>query len=252
MWRIIGSAGTVNVGDIGKVNFAGSVVQIGTGSPGVVFGSSTAVGGSVAEAASATAILHPKTQATIRYGVTPFSRSSDSGIGNDLGSWELTLTFRDGAGQVAATLIEVRISGVGVGNVTPVQETRLIHFDSQEFPAPSTHFRTFSKRPSDALTFHRLDFRNNAYYVERRVDSARVVPDWAWAGRFHGVSRRNRLIEVGRRPPAPRMAVAVPSPSTATSSVVISHFAINRRFMDPSVLRRGQALEAYKPRAVFT
>src|SRR5579872_5394142 len=38
MWSTVGSAGTVDVGDIGKVNFAGSVVQIGFDSKNISFG----------------------------------------------------------------------------------------------------------------------------------------------------------------------------------------------------------------------
>ena len=104
-WSSAGSAGTVNIADIGKVVFANSVVQL----QGIdlVFNQPTPL-------ADLPAV---QTQAVIRYGVTPVEGVLN---GQELG---LKLRYRDGSGRVVAVLIQVDIaSGT---------ETRTATFDSE-------------------------------------------------------------------------------------------------------------------------
>jgi hypothetical protein len=154
MWSTVGSTGTVDLADVGKVIFAGSVVQL----PGVTGGGTRGAQGE-SGAASPEAVGFPLTTARIRYDVTP-----DAGVNRFL--LILKLLYRGGAGRVVAKLVQVAIPQVGVTEVPQpaVTETTLLTFDSAaqefsgEFQAREVAFS--STDPG------KLDFVNNAYYVE--------------------------------------------------------------------------------------
>jgi hypothetical protein len=147
MWSSVGSAGTVDVKDLSKVIFAKSIVQLGPGiAPPVVTRK--------AASAKAVKVTGTKVTATIRYGVT------QEGLGGLLqaGLVELNLRYRDGDGQVVASLIEVAIA-TGV-------ETTLIKWDSTSFGvSPSPNFQVRFVTNTGALARRLLNFRDNAYYV---------------------------------------------------------------------------------------
>ncbi|MGA3023489.1 MAG: hypothetical protein ABSF98_01830 [Bryobacteraceae bacterium] len=154
MWSTVGSTGTVDLADVGKVIFAGSIVQI----PGV---SSTGVRNAHREsgAASHEAVVFPLTTARIRYDVTP-----DAGVNRFL--LTLKLLFRGGSGQVVAKLVQVAIPQVGVYEVPEpaVTETTLLTFDSAaQDPSGEFQAREVTFLPTDP---GKLDFTNNAYYIE--------------------------------------------------------------------------------------
>jgi hypothetical protein len=140
-WSSVGSAGTVDVADIGKVVFAKSVVQL----QGFDLVVST-------PAPSAAALPVVQTHAVIRYGVTPVQGVLSTQL-------TLRLRYRDGSGQVVATLIEVDIS---TGTETP-----LCRFDSRALGPPSN---AFQDKSSDCA--QTLNFENHAYYVEVTLTGA--------------------------------------------------------------------------------
>ena len=138
MWSSVGSVGTVDVADIGKVVFDGPIVQLGHGlAPPMVGG---------------LARTRPQVSATIRYGVTP----EGFGPARIVAALELWPRFRQGDGRVVATLIEVNInSGV---------ETTLITFDSVPFGAGGPASFHVGQAASDGSQ-HELNFSHCAYYV---------------------------------------------------------------------------------------
>jgi len=145
-WSSAGSAGTVNIADIGKVVFANSVVQL----QGIdlVITQPTPLAGLPAV----------RTEAVVRYGVTPVEGALN---GQELG---LKLRYRDGSGRVVAALIQVDIaSGT---------ETRTATFDSG---APGfTRSNAFQVNGPGLGTT--LDFSNNAYYVELTLTGSAHPP----------------------------------------------------------------------------
>jgi hypothetical protein len=155
MWSTVGSTGTVDLADVGKVIFAGSVVQLPGVSSGGVSDSPIASG-----VASTEAAVFPKTTARIRYDVTP-----DAGVNRFL--LTLKLLYRGGSGQVVAKLVQVSIPQVGISEVPEpaVSETTLLTFDSAADQPASSEFqaREVTFLPTDP---GKLDFVNNAYYVE--------------------------------------------------------------------------------------
>jgi hypothetical protein len=141
-WSSAGSAGTVDIADLGKVVFDKSIVQLQ--------GFDLVVG--AANAAQPPVVSpFPVTRAVIRYGVTPVE-------GVLLGGYALRLRYRDGAGQVVAHLIQVDIAS---GTETPVAS-----FDSGLFP------RRNDFRVNTGGSSATLDFENNAYYVELTLTAA--------------------------------------------------------------------------------
>jgi hypothetical protein len=162
MWSNVGSAGTVDVADIRKVVFINSVVQLGL--------SLLPPLPRLAAAAAPPALLFPEVQARVRYGITPQLVASVALL-------KLRLHFRDGAGQVIATLIEVGIPFSIGGSENAVPETSLITFDSQLFPGNRSEFRTHEVL---GTANRALDFVNNAYYVELLLKAPErpiVTPD---------------------------------------------------------------------------
>ena len=94
----------------------------------------------------------------IRYGVTPVD-----GVLNQLGLG-LNLRYRDGSGRVVAVLIEVDIA---TGNEQPP----IITFHSK-MSVPSNAFQV----KVQGLSNKKLDFTNNAYYVELMLTASSHPP----------------------------------------------------------------------------
>lgn len=143
----------MDLADVGKVVFAGSVVQL----PGI---SEVIKAQREASAASPAAVGFVTTTARIRYDVTP-----DAGVNRF--ALILKLLYRSGPGQVVAKLVEVAIPEVGPSEVpeNAVSETTLLTFDSQSAVSSPDKFqaREVAFLPTDP---GKLDFVNNAYYVE--------------------------------------------------------------------------------------
>ena len=145
-WSSAGSAGTVDVADLGIVAFDKSIVQL-KGFDLVT-----------QPLAVQSALAFPVTRAVIRYGVTPV-QGVLTGV-----QLSLRLRYRDGSGQVVAHLIEVDIpSGT---------ETVRITFDStQPGGTKVIHDNAFQVFNSGD-TFGAFDFTNHAYYVELTLTAA--------------------------------------------------------------------------------
>jgi hypothetical protein len=141
-WSSVGSAGTVDVADLGKVAFDKSSVQL-QGFDLVVSPSATQA------EADRSAIALPTVRAVVRYGVTPVE-----GVLTGAQLY-LVLRYRDGSGHIAANLIEVDINAG--------TETTRITFDSKD--GNSVHDDAFQVYASKDY-YSSFDFRNHAYYVE--------------------------------------------------------------------------------------
>lgn len=151
MWSSVGSVGMVDVGDISKVVFGGSVAQLGHGVGGIV----------VNHGVVARVISLPQTTATIRYAVT-----AEGFQGTELGLWRLQMRYRTGIGRVSATLIEVDLGAAVVPPVTgPVVETSLLTVESSI--SSGDQFVTYyvTATPGSDQSRHILDFNRHAYYV---------------------------------------------------------------------------------------
>jgi hypothetical protein len=161
MWSSIGSGGVVDVGDLTKVVFGGSVAQLGHGIGGIAVTRSTI----------ARAISLPQTTATIRYAVP-----EDGFQGTAVGVWRLQMRYRTGTGRVSATLMEVDLGVVIVPSVIgPVVETPLLMVESA---VPSgdefvTYYATATPRSDQAK--HVFDFNNHAYYVVVTLSGEEIV-----------------------------------------------------------------------------
>jgi hypothetical protein len=153
LWTSVGSAGTVNPPDAGKVVLAGSLVQLG-GLGGVINPSpGAAVRRSIGPGQG------PESQATIRYNVTAVDGvfNPDMTLGLSVG---LGVVFRRGSGQVAARLVQVSIPALEA-RPNSVMETTLVEFQSEQ-PNPNA----FAWEDSLGSFSGLFDFTANAYYVE--------------------------------------------------------------------------------------
>jgi hypothetical protein len=157
LWSSVGSAGTVNPPDLGKVVLAGSIAQLGA-TGGVVSASPQVAAARTGRGTGA----GPGTQAVIRYGVAAI----DAGF-NPIPNVGLGMVCRTGNGQVAARLVQVSI--VFSKPLPGVVETTLIELQAQPANLFSAQV-TFSSSPT-------LDFQANVYYVEVTLSAAGdVVP----------------------------------------------------------------------------
>jgi hypothetical protein len=146
----VGSVGTVDPADAGKVVFAGSVAQLSGNRPGKT---------EPAQADTPEVILFPTVSATIRYEVTP---DSD---GAELGSLMLLLRYSPGQGGVLATLTEVPILLFDPHDPGTVTETALLQFDSADFERSAGFQTKLVGGPTGPTPNHVLDFTNNVYYI---------------------------------------------------------------------------------------
>jgi len=134
-WSSAGSAGAVDVADIGKVVFAQSVVQI--------HGFDV-----ILQAEPAAALPLTQTNAVIRYGLAPVEGLLGEGLPF------LQLRYRSGRGRVVAVLVEV--------DIPTGAEKPWVRFDSQDFPGGIT-FQVQRSQPAPSGS---VDFENHAYYIE--------------------------------------------------------------------------------------
>lgn len=153
LWTTIGSGGTVEKNDIGKIFFNHAVVQMGSlpvNQPGA--------GWNVTKRA---AITQPSESAIIRYNVTAvdglFFQTRPCGGGADCLGPGLTLRFLDNGSRarVFARLVEVDMA-TGLENYP-------LTFDSNSFP-PSNNYQLQHQGACGQIL--RFDFRNKAYYIE--------------------------------------------------------------------------------------
>jgi len=152
LWSCVGSAGTVDPADIGKVVFAGSVVQM----PGVVIGP-------VEPGARVSVPPRPQAKAVIRYSVTPVDGVALQS--KPLERYALRVVARTGSGGVHVRFLQVPMI---TGPATQIGETALIDFPLQDGFA-AAGFNVFS---SVNVSAPELDFVNNSYYVEITLNEA--------------------------------------------------------------------------------
>jgi hypothetical protein len=140
-WSSAGSAGTVDVADVGKVVFDKSIVQLQ--------GFDLVAPPATQAAVGPTAVTSTLISAVIRYGVTPVEGVL---MGQQL---RLKLRYRDGSGHIMANLIEVDIDeGTEISKIT---------FDSSQ--SNSVHNNGFQIYTSRDY-YSSFDFANHAYYVQ--------------------------------------------------------------------------------------
>jgi hypothetical protein len=100
IWSTAGSAGTVDVADLTKVVFYGSVVQLGQAAP--------TIENSTPDAEEQIVVDGVQEQAVIRYNVTPVDGLFPSAQ-SPAPAYTLTLRYRVGEGRIVAKLIQVGI-----------------------------------------------------------------------------------------------------------------------------------------------
>ena len=147
-WTCVGSAGVVNLPDIGKIIFNNSIAQLGPAS-------SVVVGPPAESAADAKLLRTQTTTAVIRYNVVAVDGVY---LVHDPSAppfvQVLRLRYRDGAGHVSAKLIQV--------NLEFGTELTQFQFDSGFNNPVSNDFQIGTSDPKGL----ELDFLDNAYYVE--------------------------------------------------------------------------------------
>ncbi len=162
LWTTVGSDGTVDETDAGKVFFDHSVVQMGRPPAGTL----PAAGQTKQNGAL---ILGDTQTALIRYNVTPvdglFTPACKSETGRDCTGRQLHLRYlATGGGRVVAKLIEVDLATGG--------ETALLTFDSSAFSAAND----YHVQHADVCgPKGRFDFRHKAYYVEATLTGSRLA-----------------------------------------------------------------------------
>lgn len=178
IWTTVGSAGTVDETDAGKIFFDHSVVQMGR-----------PLGGNlptIATAKKSKALIPPQSvSAVIRYNVTPveglFSviRPCQTGTGTDCPGIQLQLRYLATSGaRVIARLIEVDLA-------TGAEVTRLT-FSSGGFPA-ANNYQVQAAGQCGPPTPRPFDFLGKAYYVEATLTGNRI---------FGGVAAGIQMIKV--------------------------------------------------------
>ena len=160
LWSCVGSAGTVGVTDVAKVDFAGPVVKL----HGVDIVGPLETHAEL-KPQSQSGIVFPHVQAVIRYGVTPVD-----GLGQLVDSshlWDLRVYCRPGRGQVDVKLMQLPIPAVGsFAAVTPVLKAQFTGG-----PQINPQFAAFRAQ----LIFgpaQEFDFVNNSYYVEATLSAS--------------------------------------------------------------------------------
>jgi len=164
-WTTVGSAGTVDEADTDKVVFDHGNVSL----KGVLSSTNTTqaaqsqdLAGSEQEAATNISIPQRTVKAVIRYNVTAVDGLFTDAFGNQLGSYAMTVRFRDNGGraQVLARLIEY--------DLATSAETVRLSLDSNQFPAQNG-FQT--QGVNACFPNWRFDFQNKGYYVEATLIS---------------------------------------------------------------------------------
>jgi len=164
IWTTVGSDGTVDETDTGKVFFDRSVVQMGH----------PLVNAPAAKKAKAAVIPTQTQSAVIRYNVTPvdglFAPTQLCEPGSGCSGIQLKLRYLDTGGnaQVVARLIEV--------NLATGAETTRLNFNSNAFPA-SNGYQVQSTGVCGPLW--RFDFKGKAYYVQATLTHSSILANSA-------------------------------------------------------------------------
>lgn len=175
LWTTVGSAGTLDEADTGKVFFDHGKVQMGQ----VLAGSTTG-----AAASTKAAVITQARTAVIRYNVTPVDGMFPPPVSfpNSVGM-QLRLRFLDtGArARVVAKLVEV--------DLLNGSETALVTFDSNGSGIPaSNNYQVKEAGNCD----RRFDFIRKAYYIEASL----TVTNDTIAGNAAGIE----IIKIGNTP----------------------------------------------------
>ncbi|MGC2236594.1 MAG: hypothetical protein WA584_10560 [Pyrinomonadaceae bacterium] len=158
IWTTIGSDGTVDETDAGKVFFEGGKVQMGR-----------PLAGNLPTSKQMKSITSQNQTAVIRYNVTPvdglFTPPCKSEFGRDCTGRQLQLRYLATSGaRVIARLIEVDLA-TGV-------ETPRITFDSKSFAASNNYQVQLSELCGASRLF---DFKLKAYYIEATLTGNRLI-----------------------------------------------------------------------------
>ncbi|HJS84451.1 MAG TPA: hypothetical protein VJ779_03250 [Acetobacteraceae bacterium] len=176
IWTTIGSAGTLDKGDVTKVFLDHAAVQLGKPLAGpLISQSKTDTDTSIASNA---AIPVQTESAVIRYNVVPVdglfalpvAAPSARGV-------QLVLRYLEISGRVVAKLIEVDLA-------TGVEAVRLT-FDSNAFPAKINAYHVQQVGQCAPLRF---DFKQKAYYIEATLTHSSIA-----AGSAAGI----QMIKIG-------------------------------------------------------
>ena len=168
MWTTVGSAGTVDETDTGKVFFDFSKAQMGR-----VTGGSLPI---VKKSKRTSAVIKQTQTAVIRYNVTPVdalftpvSRTCNPGANT---ARQLTVRYLATSGaRVIAKLIEVDLA-------TGAERDRLV-FDSRLFGASDNYQRqAFTQCGAD----WNFDFTSKAYYIEAKLITTGFIANLNAAG----------------------------------------------------------------------
>ena len=163
IWTTVGSAGTVDETDTGKVSLDRSTAQIGT----VIGGNQTI---------SIGAVIPPQTQsAVIRYNVTPVEGlfavkpRCFTGTGSECPGIQLKLRYlaTGNNARVIARLIEVDMA-------TGAEVTKL-NFDSNSFANANQYQVQSVGQCGPQIPPQPFDFATKAYYVEVRLTAGAIV-----------------------------------------------------------------------------
>src|SRR5262245_5253500 len=147
-WTTVGSAGTVDEADTGKLVFQGSAVAF----PELISTTGPITQAAKAEASAVFPLPTQTTTGTIRYNVTAVDGLFEPG--SDLG---MTVRYRDDGGW-AQVLVRLYEQDIYTG------ATRLMMtFDSNAF-APSPYYQT--QGVGVTLSYPQFDFSQKAYFIE--------------------------------------------------------------------------------------
>lgn len=163
IWTTVGSAGTVDEADLGKIVFDRSIAQFGV-----------LIGGNQISLAS-TRLVHQTQSAVIRYNVTPVEGlfavkpPCFTHTGTECPGIQLKLRYLAAGSnaRVIARLIEVDLA-------TGTEVTRL-NFDSSAFSTSNNYQVQSVAECGPQVPRQPFDFQNKAYYVEARLTISGLV-----------------------------------------------------------------------------
>lgn len=164
IWTTVGSAGTVDETDVGKIFFDRSIAQMGN-----------VIGGNQTTSAAVALIPQPTQSAVIRYNVTPVAGlfavkpPCFTQTGTECPGIELKLRYlaAGNGARVVARLVEVDMA-------TGAEVTRL-NFDSSAFGASNGYQVQSVSQCGPGFPRQPFDFGAKAYYVEARLTIGAIV-----------------------------------------------------------------------------
>jgi len=158
IWTTVGSAGTLDKNDLGKVSLGHSIVQIGVALPGNI-------GVAQGVARNPVGFPLPTESAVVRYNVTPVD-----GLFNPppvgfpaTNGLQLKLRYLAVNAQVIAKLIEV--------DLATGSETDRFTFNSNAFPAADGYH---VQQVGDCQPPFKFDFKLKGYYVEATLSQTPI------------------------------------------------------------------------------